>query len=353
MNFTEAICVAHRQIMRNNPKSLILGMGANYMPNGIDGTTKGLCQEFPGRVWDVPASEVAVTGAAVGMASRGFRPIVHHGRVEFAMLAFDQIFTHASRWDFMFGGNYPCPLTLRICIGRQWGSGPQHTANYHSIFLQTPGLDVYIPATPQDAYRSLITSSKSEHPSVILEHRWLYKTKEDFITDCDNDSFPCASVYGNGNDFVILTYAEGLIDALKALEFCSAKGISGRVVCFKFFSGKDRFPETIKDVLSGTKNIIIYDSAPFEFGILSGIFSYLVSVDSWEAKKVKIIAPEFRPCPASPKLAGIYYPNAKEISEAIKQLGYNLSEFPAYSFDELHFPPNFDFSSFEPKNIFI
>src|SRR5258708_1021712 len=128
LNFTDAILQAHAENLSENARSLILGLGVNY-PNGADGTTKGLAGRFPKQVFDTPVSELSFTGMAVGLGSEGFRLIVHHGRVEFAMLAFDQIFTQASRWNYMFGGDYPCNIGFRICIGRQWGNGPQHTAN--------------------------------------------------------------------------------------------------------------------------------------------------------------------------------------------------------------------------------
>ena len=352
MNFVEAIRFAHHRILQNNPESLILGLGVNY-PNGADGTTKGLSQEFPGRVLDTPTSELAVTGAAVGMASQGLRPIVHHGRVEFAMLAFDQILTQASRWNFMFGGSYDCPVVLRICIGRQWGNGPQHTANYHSIFMQSPGLDIYIPATPKDAYKALIASSHSQHPAVMLEHRWLYRTKEEFSMDESALSgFPFASVYGEGEDFTILTYADGLTDSLKAFEFCSAAGVLGKVICFKFFSGQRRFPSKLRGLLGSLKNVLLVDSAPFEFGLLSGVLSHLkIANILCDTHDIKVVCPPFQACPTSPKLVGEYYPNASKIVRTIKEYGFNLPEYPPHSFDQLHLAPEMDFTSFKAKDL--
>lgn len=352
MNFVEAIRSAHRFILESNPKSLILGLGVNY-PNGADGTTSGLGEEFPNRVLDTPISELSVTGAAVGMASQGLRPIVHHGRVEFAMLAFDQIFTQASRWNYMFGGGYPCPVVLRICIGRQWGNGPQHTANYHSIFLQALGLDIYIPSSPRDAWRALMASSESDHPAVMLEHRWLYKTKEKFpLTKCSRLEFPFASIYGEGEDYTVLTYADGLVDALKAFEFCSTAGVNGRILCLKFFSGQNRFPTKLREFLGGLKNVILVDSAPFEFGLLSGVLSHFV-VDKIlrDSHDIKVICPPFEACPTSPKLVGEYYPNPSKIVQAVREFGFILPEFPRHSFDDLHLPPEIDFTSINARDL--
>ena len=95
ISYTEAIAEAHRSGLENHPKSYIIGLGVNY-PNGADGTTKGLAEAYPQRVLDCPVSESAVTGMCVGMATMGFNTIVHHGRVEFALLAMDQILTQAA-----------------------------------------------------------------------------------------------------------------------------------------------------------------------------------------------------------------------------------------------------------------
>jgi len=80
-----------------------MGLGVAY-------SKEELAVEFPMQVLETPVSELAISGMAVGLASQGFRPVVVHGRVEFALLAMDQILTQASRWDFMFGGDYSCPV---------------------------------------------------------------------------------------------------------------------------------------------------------------------------------------------------------------------------------------------------
>src|SRR5262245_17669937 len=94
LSFTEAIRESTLQCMDGDPTVFVMGLGCSY-PNGADGTTKGLRERFPERVMDTPVSEEALTGAGVGAAIRGMRPIVVHGRVEFALLGIDQIVTQA------------------------------------------------------------------------------------------------------------------------------------------------------------------------------------------------------------------------------------------------------------------
>ena len=350
MNFTDAIREAHHYQLVNDDKVYIIGLGVNY-PNGADGTTKGLSALFPLRLIDVPVSELSFTGMAVGMASQGYKPIVHHGRIEFALLAFDQILTQASRWEYMFGGDYPCPISLRICIGRQWGNGPQHTANYHSIFMQSPGIDIFIPSTPKDAYKMLISNINSSNPSVILEHRWLYKTLQNFdIEECNKniqEKIECATVYGEGNDFTILTYGDGLVESLKFLTFSNSNlKIKGNVVCLKYFPANNRFSQNLMQHLKKSKKIIAVDTAPYEGGILASFIGQLACLDN--SIQFSKCAPNYHPCPTSPKLVGEYYPNINSIAKEIA----GINDLEPISFDDLHLPPNFDYSTFNEINIF-
>jgi pyruvate/2-oxoglutarate/acetoin dehydrogenase E1 component len=358
MNYTDAIKEAHHYQLVNDEKVFIIGLGVNY-PNGADGTTKGLSSIFPDKLIDVPVSELSFTGMAVGMASQGYRPVIHHGRIEFALLALDQILTQASRWNYMFGGEYNCPVFLRICIGRQWGNGPQHTANYHSIFMQSPGLDIFIPATPKDAYRIILRSLTNTNPSVMLEHRWLYKTSENFSLDeCilnKDEKIEVASIYGEGEDFTIITYGDGLIDSLKFLEFTLKNSkIRGRVICIKYLSAYKRISDNLLVELQKSNKIIAVDTAPFEGGILSSILGQFICETNINSINFTKCSPEFNPCPTSPKLVGEYYPNVKSIAKALSIFGYNFENIPEFEFDEIHNAPNYEynFNEFVTKNIF-
>jgi pyruvate/2-oxoglutarate/acetoin dehydrogenase E1 component len=354
MNFVEALREGHLQQLKTSEVSYIIGLGVNYA-NGADGSTKGLAELYPDRVLDVPVSELSFTGMAVGMASQGLRPIVHHGRIEFAMLAFDQIFTQASRWDYMFGGDYPCPLFLRICIGRQWGNGPQHTANYHSIFMQATGLDIFLPATPEDAYRGLIYSSMIDRPSVMLEHRWLYKTAQEFDveTKIEASKLEVASVYGEGDDFTLLTYGDGLVECLKFIDFSREKyGYNGKVICLKYFAANKRYSDDLIKTILECKNVLAVDTAPFEGGILASFIGYAVTHNKHEKINIEKCSPPHHPCPTSPALVGEYYPNVKSIAAGLSNFGFKFDDLPELIFDDLHVLPSFDYSGYKYTNIY-
>ena len=99
------------------------------------------------------------------------------------------------------------------------------------------------------------------------------------------------------------------------------------------------------------KNVLVVDSAPFEFGLLSGVLARLTIETTTNVRATKIVCPPFQSCPTSLKLVGDYYPTAPRIVNAIRAFGFNLSDFPPYSFDDLHLPPEMDFTSIKSREL--
>src|SRR3989338_3675208 len=121
MSYSEALREATAICMRKDPDVLVVGEGVPD-PKGIFGTTSGLREEFGDeRVLDMPLSENGMTGVLIGLSLSGFRPIMVHQRVDFVLLAMDQIVNNAAKWHFMFNGQGNVPLVIRMLIGRGWG----------------------------------------------------------------------------------------------------------------------------------------------------------------------------------------------------------------------------------------
>lgn len=174
LKFTQAINEATALSMEADPRVQIMGLGVPD-PTGIFGTTTGLQARFGSeRVTDLPTSENAMTGVAIGCALAGMRPILTHQRVDFAVLTMEQIVNQAAKWHYMFGGRMRVPLVIRMIIGRGWGQGPQHSQSLQAWFAHVPGLKVVMPTSPHDVKGLLISAIEDDSPVVILEHRWLY-----------------------------------------------------------------------------------------------------------------------------------------------------------------------------------
>ena len=144
-------------------------------PKAIQGTTRGLAEKYgPGRVFGTPLSEDAMTGVAVGMALAGLRPIHVHIRMDFLMLAMNQLVNVAAKCRYMYGGRASVPMVVRSMIGKSWGQGAQHSQGLYSFFMHVPGLKVVAPSTPYDAKGCLIAAIRDDDPVLYVEHRMLH-----------------------------------------------------------------------------------------------------------------------------------------------------------------------------------
>ena len=151
ITFIQAINNCLRQSMSKDKNVICYGLGIND-PKRIFGSTKGLVEKFGNdRVFDIPTSENALMGVAIGLGMRGIKTIYMHQRLDFFLLAMDQLINGAPKWHFMFGGKVSLPITLRLIMGRGWGQGPTHSQNLHAWFSHIPGLKVVMPSNPHDA----------------------------------------------------------------------------------------------------------------------------------------------------------------------------------------------------------
>src|SRR4051812_25663035 len=172
--FVEAIREATELEMARDENVVCYGLDVDD-PKAIQGTLTGLPQKFgPERVFGTPLSEDAMTGAAIGMALAGLRPIHVHIRNDFLMLAMNQLVNVAAKSHYMYGGAVHVPLVVRSMIGKSWGQGAQHSQGLYSFFMHVPGLKVVAPTTPHDAKGCLLAAVRDDNPVLYLEHRLLH-----------------------------------------------------------------------------------------------------------------------------------------------------------------------------------
>lgn len=336
IKYTEAIKEATDQMMEIDQSVFVVGLGVSYK-NGADGTTSGLKLKYTDRVFDVPVSEGAFTGMAVGAAINGLKPIVHHGRVEFSYFAADQIFTQAAKWNYMFGGNNNVPIVFRIAVGRQWGNGPQHTQSPYALFGGAMGLKVVIPSTPKMAKGLLIAAIKDKNPVVFLEPRWLYNTKQDVPVDIYEESLSEAKVVKEGKDITVVTYGDGFIAALEAMEFLGSD-VSVELIDLVSINPIDY--ETIFKSVKKTGRLMCIDTTHEVFNVGSEIISKVAQNQSihLKDKPTSLSCPNV-PCPTSTALTEFYYPTKIDIANSILALFKKSSLEKKLSFEEFHLAP--------------
>jgi pyruvate/2-oxoglutarate/acetoin dehydrogenase E1 component len=335
LKYSEAIKEATAQMLAENKDVFVIGLG---IPQGAAGTSVGLKELYPDRVFDTPISEGALTGLAVGAAISGLHPIVYHERVEFALFAADQIFTQAAKWNYMFGGDNPVPLVLRIAVGRQWGNGPQHSQALYSLFGAARGLKVVIPSTPRMAKGLLIAATRDKNPVVRLESRWLYQLKEEIPEEVYAIPLDKAQISKEGKDVTLVAYGDGYLDALAALKLLP-KDISIELIDLISINPLDY--DTIEASVRKTGRLIVVESTNAAFSISREIIGALVErAVPFQETPVIVAAPDV-PVPTSPALSEFYYPTKVDVANAVLTLFKKEQINMKLSFEELHLAPSF------------
>lgn len=316
MHFNEAINLAISESMKIDKSLICYGLGVTD-PKGIFGTTLNLENTFgSNRVFDVPTSENALTGIAIGASLNGIKSIVTHQRLDFFLLAMDQLVNSASKYFYMFGGQTPIPITIRLIVGRGWGQGPTHSQNLHSWFAHIPGLKVVCPTNPKDARELLINSIFDPNPVIFIEHRWLHGTLGNVPNKINKRSLSKGKIIKNGNNITIIGMSYLVVEALKAIEFLEKDGISVELIDLRSISPIDW--NIIKKSISKTKNLLVLDTGFPICSVASEIISHIaINYSNYlESPPLKMTMPNF-PEPTSSIFMKDFYINAEHIYKKI------------------------------------
>jgi pyruvate dehydrogenase E1 component beta subunit len=315
LTFREAISEAFLQAMQKE-EVFIMGAGVDD-PKGIFGTTLQARKRFGKRVFDVPLAENSITGIAIGAALAGMRPVVVHARNDFALLTMDQIVNHAAKWKYMSGGVLDVPITIRCIVGRGWGQAAQHSQSLQALFAHVPGLQVLMPATPQDAKGLLLAGIQSNSPTIYIEHRWLYDQKGPVPEEPFTVPIGKGMIRRSGEDVTIVAISYMLVESLRAAEVLQGEGINPEVIDLRSVKPWDK--EMVFGSVRKTGRLVIADTGWRSFGVASEI-ACEVGENLFGALKspIKRITLPDAPTPASPHLERAYYPGAQEIVMAVK-----------------------------------
>lgn len=303
--------------MELDPKVLCYDLGVDD-PKHIFDTTYGLKERFGGdRVFDMPTSENAMTGVAIGAALAGYRSIMVHQRLDFFLLAMDQLVNSAAKWHYMFGGQNSVPIVIRLIIGRGWGQGPTHSQSLQSWFAHIPGLKVVMPSSPRDAKGLLLSSIFDEDPVIFIEHRWLHNQEENEIPIGDfRVPLGKANVLQEGSDITVVGMSYMNTEALIASKYLTKQGISCELLDLRSVNPIDW--STIIESVKKTKRLIVLDTGS-ETGSLSAEIIAKVSIELFSdmiCPPARICLPNV-PVPASFALTENFYPTSHTIAEKI------------------------------------
>ncbi|MHB9023840.1 MAG: alpha-ketoacid dehydrogenase subunit beta [Armatimonadota bacterium] len=319
LTYAQAVREAIDQTMAADPRVYLMGLGVPD-PKGIFGTTSGLIEKYgPDRVLDMPVAENGMTGIAIGSALVGLRPIMTHQRVDFVLLAMEQIVNQAANWHYMFGGQQPMPLVIRLIIGRGWGQGPQHSQSLQAWFAHVPGLKVLMPTTPHDAKGLLVAAVEDDNPVIILEHRWLHNITGHVPEEVYRVPLGSAHCMREGADVTIAATSLMSLEALRAAEFLAEEGIDCEVIDLRSVRPLDK--SLILESVRKTGRLIVADTGWKTLGLGSELLALAAeeAFDSLRRPPKRIALPDC-PTPTSPALAESYYPRTRHIVDAAREM---------------------------------
>ena len=334
ITFAEAIREGTDQCMGNDSSVFIMGLGVPD-PKGIFGTTTGLREKYgEKRVLDMPVSENGMTGIAIGSALTGMRPIMTHQRIDFMLLALDQIINNAAKWHYMFGGQMSVPLVVRLLVGQGWGQGPQHSQSLQAIFAHIPGLKVVMPFSPYDAKGLLVSAVEDNNPIVFIEHRWLHPLLGEVPKKVYNTPIGEARVVKKGKDITIVSSSHMTLEVLKAAECLKNENIDVEVIDLRSLKPLDE--NTIIESVIKTGHLIVVDGAWRFMSISAEIIAIIAEKTFTSLRKppCRITFPDL-PTPTSSALSSQYYPRAINIINKVT----DLLHLPKKSEDEWGIAP--------------
>ena len=319
ISYVEAVREATDQEMGRDPSVIVFGLDVDD-PKAIQGTTRGLLEKYgPERVFGTPLSEDAMTGVAIGAALAGLRPIHVHIRMDFLMLAMNQLVNIAAKSRYMYGGQVQLPIVVRSMIGKSWGQGAQHSQGLHSFFMHVPGMKVVAPTTPYDAKGCLIQAIRENDPVMYVEHRILHFQKGPVPESPYAVAPGKARVTAAGSDVTVVGISYMQIECLRARHYLESAGINAEVIDPIWLSPLDI--DTIVTSARKTGRLLVVDNGWLTCGASAEIVALVVE-RLQGIKPVLVRRMGFAPvtCPPTPSLEDLYYPNARTIASAVYDL---------------------------------
>lgn len=302
--YREAVREGIRNAMQKDDRVFLMGEDVGRY-GGCFAVSKGLFEEFgKERIIDTPLCESAFTGAGIGAAMNGMRPIVEIMTVNFSLLALDQIMNNAATLLHMSGGQFNVPLVIRMSTGGGKQLAAQHSHSLEGWYAHIPGLKVLTPATVQDAYSMIESALNDPDPVLIFENSLLYNSQGTLDTNAKPLPIKKAVVKRPGKDLTILAYGINLFKALDAAEILEKEEIDAEVIDLRSLRPLD--DETIMNSVKKTHRVMIVDE-----GWRSGSISAEIMARINEQAFFELDAPMGRVCSAE-----VPFPYAKHLEDA-------------------------------------
>ncbi|MCX4091515.1 alpha-ketoacid dehydrogenase subunit beta [Nocardia sp. alder85J] len=316
MSYREAIRRAMLEEMRRDRNVVVFCEDARFwtMP------THGFVDEFgPDRVPIMPISEEGFTGAAIGAAMTGVRPIVDYTIANLMYVAWDQIVNHAAKNRYLFGGQASVPIVFRAAMKYANATAAQHSDRPYPQLMNVPGLKIVVPSNPADALGLLKSAIRDDDPVVYFEPLLLWSAKGEVPDGEHLVPIGRAAVTRPGRDVTVVAIGDAVPAAMKAAAALSDRGIEAEVLDPRTLVPLDR--TAILESVARTGRLVVADPAHKTCGAAAEIAAIVAEEGfaSLRAPIARVVAPDVHP-PFSPALERLMYPTPERIAAAAEAL---------------------------------
>ncbi len=321
LTLAKALNTALRDEMEADRKVVILGEDVGKL-GGVFRITDGLYKDFgEDRVMDTPLAESGIVGTALGLAMRGYRPVVEIQFDGFVYPGFDQIISQVAKMGYRSGGAWKIPLVIRIPFGGGIGAVEHHSESPESFFCHIAGLRVVACSNPSDGYHMLRQAIALDDPVVFLEPKRRYWEKGEVAPSTHQGDYFHASVARAGTDCTVVTYGPSVSIALAAADAAAVEGCLLEVVDLRSLSPLDLDP--VLESVRRTGHLVVVSEAPRESSITSEVAARVseAAFYSLQAPVIRVAGYDI-PYPPS-RLEEDFLPNLDRILEAVdRSLAY-------------------------------
>lgn len=321
LQFREALREAMNEEMRRDENVFLMGEEvAQY--NGAYKVSQGMLDEFgEKRVIDTPIAELGFAGIGVGAAMNGLRPIIEFMTFNFSLVAIDQVINSAAKMLSMSGGQYGAPMVFRGPTGSAGQLGAQHSQSFDNWYANTPGLKVIVPSNPADAKGLLKSAIRDNDPIIFMESEQMYGDKGEVPEGEYLIPIGSAKITKEGSDVTIVSFGKIMKVAMKAAEELAKDGIEAEVIDLRTIRPIDY--KTVIDSVKKTNRLVILEEA-WPLGNISTELTYMVQRNAFDFLDAPIrrINTKDTPLPYAPTLVEAWYPNIKDVIQAVKDVMY-------------------------------
>jgi 2-oxoisovalerate dehydrogenase E1 component len=315
----EGIRAATEHLLATDPRVFVVGEGVND-PKGIFGTTSGLAQRFgENRCIEMPIAENGFTGMAIGAALAGQRPLVIHQRVEFCLLALEQLANNAAKMHYVSNGRHRVPIVLRLISGRGWGQGPAHSQTLENLFALIPGLKVVMPSTAADAKSLLLGAMDDGNPVIFLEHRWVHYATGSVPNRAIPMPLDGPRKVREGKTATVVASSYMTLEAIQAADALARYDASIDLFDLRVVSPLDL--GAIEESVRETGRLLVVDTGFSHLGLGAEIVARVAeSCHGWLKAPPRRLGLAHHPTPSARDLAGAYYKTSVDVASAIAEL---------------------------------